>query len=348
MPKAKRNGASVYAKDLGTKGVKFPKVAADQTKQSADFRVRVNQEERRRREERKERFQSTVVTKTKSATVATRERLVGRNMNLEKAYLRLTDHPRAEDVRPLPVLQRALQHIKNRYSRDEDLEWANEQLKSLRQDMTVQGIRIPWSLDVYETHARILLEHGDLNEFNQCQTMIRTLTEGGVGDEYGDDYDDCRQLEQSPKSSDEFRGYAILYALVRNAHVDLKKAYRRAVPYFRGDRDESCAEFARQVVESVQNSNSIAFFRLYDSAPYMAAYLMDFLVKRVRDDAYNKIVAAFRPDLGVKQVGVWLGIERRDEVDRYLTKKGAVLVEKEHGYQVIDCKESLKGTMSKA
>ena len=48
--------------------------------------------------------------------------------------------------------------------------WASEQFKSLRQDMTVQHIKCTGArastlpLHVYETHARMALEHGDLNE----------------------------------------------------------------------------------------------------------------------------------------------------------------------------------------
>ena len=48
--------------------------------------------------------------------------------------------------------------------------WASEQFKSLRQDMTVQHIKCAGArastlpLRVYETHARMALEHGDLDE----------------------------------------------------------------------------------------------------------------------------------------------------------------------------------------
>ena len=85
---------------------------------------------------------STVTTTKKiEAPAASAGPLVGRNYILEKPYLRLTTYADPLDVRPLPVLIKALAHIKNRYATEEDFEWANEQLKSLRQDLTVQRVR---------------------------------------------------------------------------------------------------------------------------------------------------------------------------------------------------------------
>lgn len=58
------------------------------------------------------------------------KKLVGKNTSVEKPYMRLTTAPKANDVRPLPVLRMALSHVKTHFIENEDFKFANEQLKS--------------------------------------------------------------------------------------------------------------------------------------------------------------------------------------------------------------------------
>ncbi|EPY31378.1 hypothetical protein AGDE_09082 [Angomonas deanei] len=45
----------------------------------------------------------------------------------------------------------------------------------MRQDIRVQSIENGFSINVYELHARICLELGDIGEFNQCQSSLKHL-----------------------------------------------------------------------------------------------------------------------------------------------------------------------------
>jgi hypothetical protein len=88
----------------------------------------------------------------------------GRCVNLEKEYLRLTAPPRADLVRPVPILKVHLKNLKESYALQNRKEyiWFCSQLKAIRQDCTVQRIQNEFAMDVYETHARIALKEGEL------------------------------------------------------------------------------------------------------------------------------------------------------------------------------------------
>jgi hypothetical protein len=77
------------------------------------------------------------------------EFIVGTSQTLEKRYFRLTRAPLPEEVRPQPVLERALQRLMAMITgQQEKYLYYNDQFKAMRQDLTVQGIKNAFTVRV--------------------------------------------------------------------------------------------------------------------------------------------------------------------------------------------------------
>lgn len=140
---------------------------------------------------------------------STQERaLLGTCTDLEKPFLRLTTLPRASDVRPLPVLRKALSLAQSRWWMQER-DWAHtgEMLRSIRQDLTVQMIRNEFTVEVYEFSTRSALEAGDLRQFDQCSTQL-------------DDLHADATIDPSDNAT-EFLAYRLLYLMLQGDSLAL-------------------------------------------------------------------------------------------------------------------------------
>jgi hypothetical protein len=62
-------------------------------------------------------------------------------------------------IRPLDVLKRSLDYVLLKYSRTNDYRYICDQLKAIRQDLTVQMVKNEFTIEVYETHARLAIRN---------------------------------------------------------------------------------------------------------------------------------------------------------------------------------------------
>lgn len=198
--------------------------------------------------------------------------VVGTCQKLEKNYFRLTAPPAPDTVRPLSVLEQALDLVRKKWKKEHNYTYACDQLKSLRQDLTVQHIKNEFTVKVYEAHARIALEMGDLGEYNQCQTQLRALYKLNLGG-----------------NPEEFVAYRILYYIYTCNRTDLNDVLADLTPT---DKQKPGVQHALQVRSALASGNYHKFFRLYDEAPFMGPYLLDMFVQRERLAAMAAICKA--------------------------------------------------------
>lgn len=162
-----------------------------------------------RKRQRMSRFNDSHRMRLESPAPGSTKEIVGTLNALEKRYLRLTSEPDPAMVRPEKVLVKAFKYVVDKY-RGEKLQYLyiNDQLKAIRQDLTVQHISNDLPMRVYETHGRIAIENNDLGEFNQCQLQLTYLY----------------ALQKDPafyKHTYEFTCYRILYLLLTGNYSDI-------------------------------------------------------------------------------------------------------------------------------
>ncbi|TIB67063.1 hypothetical protein E3P77_01804 [Wallemia ichthyophaga] len=199
--------------------------------------------------------------------------IVGLSDSLEKQYLRLTSAPDPATIRPLPVLKKTLDHLKRKWRQERDYNYICDQFKSLRQDLTVQRIKNDFTVQVYEIHARLALENGDLGEYNQCAANLQPLYQLNLkGNEL------------------EFISYQILYLCysrnwsAANILVGLLSNKKKEAHEIR---------HALKVRSSLVTNNYHLFFKLYQDSPNMSAYIIDAFVERERLKALIMITKAY-------------------------------------------------------
>ncbi|XP_047165852.1 SAC3 family protein A isoform X2 [Vigna umbellata] len=257
----------------------------------------------------------------------------GTCQEIEKRYLRLTSAPDPATVRPEEVLEKALLMVKNS---QKNYLYKCDQLKSIRQDLTVQRIRNQLTVKVYETHARLALEFGDLPEYNQCQSQLTTLYAEGI------------------EGSDmEFAAYNLLCVIMHsNNNRDLVSSMARLS--LEAKKDEA-VKHALAVRAAVTSGNYIAFFRLYKAAPNLNTCLMDLYVEKMRYKAVTCMCRSYRPTLPVSYISQVLGFstgaaisgasDERDtdaleECSEWLKAHGASIITDNNGDTLLDTKVS--------
>lgn len=250
-----------------------------------------------RKNERSARFGSPEV-RLKPTIVDPSMPIVGTLEALEKRYLRLTSAPDPSTVRPEHVLQRCLAFVTQKFkTTNKQYLYINDQLKAIRQDLTVQHIKNDFAIQVYEHHGRIAIDNNDLGEFNQCLSQLRYLYS-------------LNRAEDNYHRTYEFQCYQVLYFLILGNNAGINKISLGLL-----DRDSS-TDATKLSKRYTQNRNCLyraigllrimvegnyhqffstyAWFRLQRFMPCAFAFLDKFLVTKERVLAMHTISKAYK------------------------------------------------------
>lgn len=224
---------------------------------------------------------------------------------LEKEFLRLTAPPREELVRPQGVLERHLENLLLRRKKNKkkvlkdvqkEYDWFCSQLKAMRQDLRVQRIFNSFTVKVYETHARIALEEGDLNEYNQSQTQLQEL------------YDQLstargKERKKALENENEFVAYRIIYTVFLTGNKKYQGGssdlFKIMLHLTSEQRNHPFVAHALKVRVAVADNDYHAFFRLLNDCPNHGVYLMDNMIPQMRSVGLKCMMKAYRPSLSV-------------------------------------------------
>ncbi|KAK0620217.1 SAC3/GANP/Nin1/mts3/eIF-3 p25 family-domain-containing protein [Immersiella caudata] len=263
-------------------------------------------------EKRQKRFHGDYTTHREPSPPPSDGPVVGTCQTLEKRYLRLTAPPVPSQVRPESVLRQTLELLKQKWRKEQNYSYICDQFKSMRQDLTVQNIRNEFTVEVYEIHARIALEKGDLGEYNQCQTQLKALYQRGI--------------KGKPL---EFKAYRILYFI----HTANRSALNDALADLTtAEKAERPIKHALDVRSALALGNYHRFFRLYNDTPNMGAYLMDMFVGRERLAALCNLCKAYKPDVPLRFITEELYFESDADAAQFiLDHDGQHLLEDRNG-----------------
>lgn len=167
-----------------------------------------------------------------------------------------------------------------------------------RQELLTQGIRNEFTLTVYQIHYRIALEMKDLTELNCCQTQIFQLFDAGI------------ELRK-----EEFLAYQLLNFASQHNAQGLAAFWQRVKAE---EWNLPAVHHARLVCEAVSSYNYHSFFQLYQNAPNMSAYFMDFMVDSIRERALKVMQTVYRPSLSILFIEKELGFMNYDECISFL------------------------------
>ena len=249
------------------------------------------------------------------------DNLIGTSTELEKHYFRVKGIPKSSDVRPLDILKKSLQYVLDKYHSNNDYHYICDQLKSIRQDLTLQHIENEFSIEVYEIHSTISLENEDVSEFIQCASALKMLY---TKFHYPIDHErNVFYIAATMLCNIDSKNVppVISYSMIRN------------IPQCLLSHDY--IQFVLNVKKTYDNGEYHIYLQQYRNAPHQFKIIMKIVLDKVRLKLATMLFIPMRVHIEKRLFMEYLDFESVDECDAFIQKysilcdeKGNVLCEK--------------------
>ena len=280
--------------------------------------------------------------------------IIGTCKDLEKRYLRLTSAPDASTVRPLHVLKKSLDFVLEKFKKEDSYLYICDQLKAIRQDLTVQCIRNHFTVHVYESHARIALQKVGCSCKHKfaCYLFffshIRAIMRSSINAKANWGTFTLNWKLRKPRSSLHttfsttssrrtlrVSSCPLLFSLWCLTDLSTTEIQALLQGLTDQDRQDERVRFALEVRKAWSLGNYCKLCRLYSKAPGMSGNIMDWFMSRERKKALKVLVKSYRPSLPISFIQSSLGFSQQDCLS-FLSQFEIKYLDKDN----VDCKTS--------
>ncbi|KAI5963367.1 hypothetical protein KGF57_001312 [Candida theae] len=316
-----------------------------------------------RKRQRAERFQAANLSSTQRSSPLGEQNkgsgpIVGLNTNLEKSYLRLTSEPDPYRVRPQFILEKSVDYVFRKYESlqgKEAFNYINDQLKSIRQDLTVQHIKNDFAISVYEQNARVSLKHNDLGEFNQCLGQLKFLYNYKRHTSYG-------WQTRFVLSEVEMLCYKLIYMMITNNNSEISKIKLSLLQDYKGfkEKEDSDAIYFR-FVNSLFKLNGYRItnncFKFYEelgkykgiAGTQLALQVIEFFLgNKVRLSGLYAISGSSRSGIKINSLQGILSFADQKDCEAFLSRLHLDTFVKKGEFQAFGAKGTVKNLYKKS
>eukprot|EP01117_Protostelium_nocturnum_P011830 TRINITY_DN4310_c0_g2_i4.p1 TRINITY_DN4310_c0_g2~~TRINITY_DN4310_c0_g2_i4.p1 ORF type:complete len:382 (-),score=137.55 TRINITY_DN4310_c0_g2_i4:40-1185(-) len=242
---------------------------------------------------------------------------------MEKEYMRLTSKPISSLVRPQKLIEEWLPLLTQRFEEKEvNYNYFSDQMKSIRQDLTVQNIKNSFLCRVYFDHMKAASTNNDMQEFLVCLACLENL---GV--------DQILSLSQQAK----VLSCRLLTCYLQEDRETLNELVNQSK---RSQMNHKHLKYSLNLILSLNSfQNYHQFFRMAnDTKNSLLLFLSSSISAKVlRRNSLEIICKAYRPSVPLSFVSEELGFDGSDHLKSCLQQWDALM---DDSQEHLLCKES--------